>query len=297
MPESSNRIQEDYLHEIVENMLKHQKQIIYAGDVKKEVYDKIMQLVAIYSGSIIDVTRNDTITDINNIPLCLYPIYTPIISVAGVGEKTDKFSVQLAIKTYLEEKGYQVALAASRHTSIFLPNTYPFPGFMDANIPTEYKIVLYNHFIKKIEQEKKPEVIITGIPGGIMPTSKLQVSHFGIHAFEILNAMNPDFLLMRLYGNNVSEKYVSELKQIMKYKFMADIDCFYLSSTGQDVFTVNRSMPIEYFSRKQADIKKLKPKLEADTDKQEKIYTETEIEIMGQYMIDCLNENVETEVL
>lgn len=65
-----------------------------------------------------------------------------------------------------------------------------------------------------------------GVPEGIMPISKFQVGHFGIHAFEVLNAVNLDFFVMCLYGNNV---------------------------TAQDVFTVNRSIPIEYFSRKQSD--------------------------------------------
>ena len=118
---------------------------------------------------------------------------------------------------------------------------------MNGGIPPEYKIILYNHFIKKIEEEEKPEVIIIGIPGEIMPISKVQPGHFGIHAFQILNAVNPDFLIMSLYGNEISGKYVKELKQIMKYKFVANIDCFYLGNYAQDVFTVNRSRPIEYF--------------------------------------------------
>lgn len=119
---------------------------------------------------------------------------------------------------------------------------------MDANIPSEQKIILYNHFIKKIEQEEKPEVIILGVPEGIMPISKFQAGYFGICAFEILNA-------------------------------------------------VNRSIPIEYFSRKQSDIEDLRIKLESDTDKQEKIFTESSVEIMGQYIIDCLNDNAEMETL
>ena len=90
---------------------------------------------------------------------------------------------------------------------------------------------------------------------------------------------------------------MSEMKQIVKYKYMSDIDCFYLSDTAQDVFTVNRSIPIEYFSRKQADIENLRTKLAADTNGLEKIFTETSVESMGQYIIECLNENVEMELL
>ncbi len=295
--DSLNKLQDGQLYEVIENMLKHNKQILLARAVQKTVYNKISELVKDYSGNMIDVMKTSEISDIEISPMVLHDIYTPIICVAGVGEQTDKFLVQLSTKRYLEEKGYHVVLVSSRKNSVFLNNTYTFPGFMDTNIPSEQKIILYNHFIKKIEQKEKPEVIILGVPEGIMPISKFQVGYFGIHAFEILNAVNPDFLVMCLYGNNVTDKYVTEIKQIVKYKYMTDIECFYISGTAQDVFTVNRSIPIEYFSRKQSDIEDLRIKLESDTDKQEKIFTETSVGIMGQYIIDCLNDNAEMETL
>lgn len=294
---SANKIQDDQICEVLEDMLKHGKKVLFARVVQEPVYSKILQLVKKYSGNMIDVMKANEISDIDISPLALHDIYTPIICVAGVGEQTGKFEVQLAIKRYLEENGYHAILVSSRNDSVFLNNTYSFPDFMDSNIPSEQKIILYNHFIKKIEQEERPEVIILGVPEGIMPISKFQVGYFGIHAFEILNAVNPDFLVMCLYGNNVSDKYVSEMKQIVKYKYMSDIDCFYLSDTAQDVFTVNRSIPIEYFSRKQADIENLRTRLAADTDGLEKIFTKTSVESMGQYIIECLNENVEMELL
>lgn len=295
--DSSNKIQDEQIYEVIENMLKHNKQILLARSVQETVYNKILQLVKNHSGSMIDVMKENKVSDIDISPLAIHDIYTPIICVVGVGEQTDKLLVQLSTKRYLEEKGYHVVLVSSRNNSVFLNNTYPFPDFMDSNIPSEQKIILYNHFIKKIEQEEKPEVIIVGVPEGIMPISKFQVGHFGIHAFEVLNAVNPDFLVMCLYGNNVTDKYVTEIKQIVKYKYMTDIECFYISGTAQDVFTVNRSIPIEYFSRNQDDIEVLRTKLESDTNKQEKIFTEKSVEIMGQYIVDCLNDNVEMEML
>lgn len=295
--DSSNKIQDEQLYEVIENMLKHNKQILFARTVQETVYNKILELVKKHSGNMTDVMKANEISDIDINPLALHDIYTPIVCIAGVGEQTDKFLVQLSTKRYLEEKGYHVVLVSSRNNSVFLNDTYPFPNFMDSNIPSEQKIILYNHFIKKIEQEKKPEILIMGVPEGIMPISKFQVGYFGIRAFEILNAVNPDFLVMCLYGNNVTDKYVTEIKQIVKYKYMTDIECFYISGTAQDVFTVNRSIPIEYFSRRQSDIEDLRIKLESDTDNQEKIFTETSVEIMGQYIIDCLNDNAEMEML
>ena len=241
--------------------------------------------------------QSEQCINVNTISAKLYDIYTPVINVAGIGERTDKFILQLAVKDYLERQGYHVILVSSRDNSMYLDNVYALPAFMNGLIPPEYKIILYNNFIKKIEEEEKPEVIITGIPGEIMPISKVQPGHFGIHAFQILNAVNPDFLIMSLYGNEISGKYVKELKQIMKYKFVADIDCFYLSNYAQDVFTVNRSRPIEYFLINEEDKKHLRDNLKSEVEHDEKIYIDTEIELLGQYIIDCLHENFETEVL
>ena len=289
--DSVNNVQDKQIYEIVEEFLKHNKQILLSRHIQKETYDDLVQLVNKYSGKLVNLLQNEQYINFNTIPAKLYDIYTPIIDIAGIGEKTDKFFLQLAVKDYLERRGYRTTLVSSRDNSMYLDNVYSLPAFMNGGIPPEYKIILYNHFVKKIEEEEKPEVIIIGIPGEIMPISKVQPGHFGIHAF------NPDFLIMSLYGNEISGKYIKELKQIMKYNFVANIDCFYLSNYAQDVFTVNRFRPIEYFLINEKDKKQLRDNLKNEVEYEEKIYIDTEIEMLGQYIIDCLNENFEIEVL
>lgn len=295
--DSVNHVQDKQIYEIAEEFLKHNKQILLSRHIQKETYDDLVQLVNTYSGELVNLLQSEQCINFNTIPAKLYDIYTPIIDIAGIGEKTDKFLLQLAVKDYLERQGYHTILVSSRDNSLYLDNVYSLPVFMNGGIPPEYKIILYNHFIKKIEEEEKPEVIIIGIPGEIMPISKVQPGHFGIHAFQILNAVNPDFLIMSLYGNEISGKYVKELKQIMKYKFVANIDCFYLGNYAQDVFTVNRSRPIEYFLINEKDKIQLRDNLKNELEYEEKIYIDKEIEMLGQYIIDCLNENFEIEVL
>lgn len=295
--DSVNSLQDKQIYEIVEEFLKHNKQIILSRHLQKKTYDDLVKLVNKFTGNLVDLLQSEQYMNVDTIPAKLYDIYTPIISVAGIGERTDKFLLQLAVKDYLEKQGYHVILVSSRDNSMYLDNVYALPVFMNEVISSEYKIFLYNHFIKKIEEEEKPEVIIIGIPGEIMPISKVQPGHFGIHAFQILNAVNPDFLIMSLYGNEISGKYVKELKQIMKYKFVSNIDCFYLCNYAQDVFTVNRSRPIEYFLINEKDKKHLRDNLKVEVEPEEKIYIDTEIEMLGQYIIDCLHENFETEVL
>ena len=42
----------------------------------------------------------------------------------------------------------------------------------DEGVSEKKKILMYNHYLKWIEQSEKPDVILVGIPGGIMPDSK-----------------------------------------------------------------------------------------------------------------------------
>lgn len=295
--DSVNSLQEELLYQLAEDAFKHKKQVIVTRKAPANGYAKLMKLAEKYAGILRDMSRREDAPETEGILLQLDNIYTPVISVAGIGERTDKFILQLALKEYLESQGYKTAVVSSRSNSFFLHNVYPFPQFMEAAIPNEYKIVLYNHFIKRIELEDKPEVIITGIPGGIMPISKLQAGTFGIRAFEVFNAVTPDFLVMCLYGNDITDKYINELKNIMRYKFAADIDGIYLSNTTQDVFTVNRNMPVEYLVRGQERIEKLKADLESCADNKYKIFTAMNPEALGRYAIECLNENAQSEVL
>lgn len=295
--DSINNLQDKQLYEIAEEFLKHNKKILLSRHIQKETHNNLVQLVNKYSGKLVDLLQSEQCINFNTIPAKLYDIYTPVIDIAGIGERTDKFLLQLAVKDYLERQGYHVILVSSRDNSMYLDNVYSLPVFMNEIIPSEYKIILYNHFIKKIEEEEKPEVIIIGIPGEIMPISKVQLGHFGIRAFQILNAVNPDFLIMSLYGNEISGKYLKELKQIIKYKFAANIDCFYLSNYAQDVFTVNRFRPIEYFLINEKEKKQLRDNLKIVVEGEEKMFIDTEVEILGQYIIDCLNGNFEIEVL
>lgn len=77
--ESSNKIQDEQLYGIIENMLKYNKQILLARTVQETVYNKISELVKDYSGNMIDLMKADEISDIDISPMALYDIYTPII--------------------------------------------------------------------------------------------------------------------------------------------------------------------------------------------------------------------------
>lgn len=59
-------------------------------------------------------------------------------------------------------------------------------------------------------------ISISGSSYGQQGYSSINVNskQYKAAAAEYLDAVNPDFFVMCLYGNNVTDKYVTEIKQI-----------------------------------------------------------------------------------
>ena len=161
-------------------------------------------------------------------------ISTPVIFVAGISERTEKYYIQLALRHKFKSKGYSVAqIGTKNYCDIF--GFHPFPAFMFSSELSELsKIILFNHYVKKIELTEKPDVIIIGIPGGIMPLDTEFNNRFGITAYEISQAVSPDAVIMSVLYENLPQEYFEEINLTAKYRFGFEIDCFNISNTKFD---------------------------------------------------------------
>lgn len=161
-------------------------------------------------------------------------INSPIVFVMGLSEDTNKFGVQLALRKKFMENGYKVSQIGSRSYSGFL-GFNPMPDFMFNNQVADYeKIMLFNRFVKNIEEEEKPDVIIVGIPGGIMPINSNFPNKFGITAFEISRAITPDATVLCTHYNMFYKEYFENIMLLLKYRFSAELSCYYVNNTMLD---------------------------------------------------------------
>lgn len=151
---------------------------------------------------------------------------TPIIFVIGAFERTNKFEIQLSLREKFIEMGYKVAQVGTRN-NCELVGFHSFPEFMmNKSFDETQKIVMFNHYIKKIEKEEQPDVIIIGIPGGTIPITDIHINRFGILAYEIYNAVSPDAVVLSiLYDNNLSKDKIEQIAKIHEDRFGYNIDC------------------------------------------------------------------------
>lgn len=177
----------------------------------------------------------------------LYDIDTPVIFVLGIGDKANKFEVQLALRENIIKMGYRVSQVGTRGYCELL-GFHSFPQFMYSNNLTESsKIILFNQFVKKLEKEK-PDVIIIGIPGGIMPFSNKLTNDFGIVAYEAAQAVAPDSAIFCCHYEDYNEEYFSKMVNTMRYRLGCIVDCFNMANSELDWMNSKEQNKIVYTS-------------------------------------------------
>lgn len=221
----------------------------------------------------------------------LQRIETPVVFVAGMGEKCNKFDVQMFLKTYLSNLDYKVCVVSSR-TNADLFGIHSFPEFMlHHDLDEASKIINFNHYVKKLEENEKPDIIIIGVPGGIMPVSEKHSEYFGIMAFEVFNAIKNDALLFCIHNNDYTKEYFDELQKLCQYRFHTDIDAFVVSNYAYDGFSLETEGQIKYLSFTNEEIDN------SISQYPENVYGNSTYEKLAENLLDILADYAECQVM
>ncbi len=161
-------------------------------------------------------------------------INSPVIFVYGLIEQVGKFDTQISLARYFTQKGYSPALISSRDYA-HLGGAIPSPGFLfEGNVPEHVKILMFNHYLKYIENFIKPDVMIVGVPGGILPFNARSHNRFGVTAYEISRAVSPDASILCIYQDDFDDNYFSQMSTMCHYRFSSPIDAFIIHNTAID---------------------------------------------------------------
>lgn len=252
--ESSHKLKFENIFNSIKEVVEHNINIIITRKLSKLEYVQIIELCesngvqctipfGLYNDGLV-VPEEEL--DYERIPL--ENINTPVIFISGICEMTNKKYVQLAIRKRLLDTGYKISqIGTENYCEMF--GFHSFPAFMNNNSINEtQKILLLNGYIKELEVTEQPDIIIIGVPGGIMPINKNNKINFGIYAYEIANSVNPDVVVMCLLNENYNSDYFSELQQLVKYRFNYAIDYYCISNYRMDQLSLEQVEEIKYIS-------------------------------------------------
>ncbi len=175
-------------------------------------------------------------------------IDTPIILLTGIAERTNKFEIQLTLREKIQKSGYKISQVGSRSYCEML-GFHSFPSFMFSSGVTEVnKVLMFNRFIKKIEETEEPDIIIIGVPGGIMPFNRMFTNKFGLLAFEISQAILPDVVIASLLYEDYKPEGFDIYANSIKYKLGFDVDFFNVANTQFDWARAYEEKVLSYLS-------------------------------------------------
>lgn len=200
------------LEEKINQAILHGKKIIYTRYSDNETYLRVKTIIPPNQLITLNTNQfNETNYEKIRQKRRWYDNNIPVLFVLGVSENTDKFEVQVSLRSNLIKKGYKVASVTSRRDSDIL-NMHPIPDFMFSTSDDEVeKILKYRWFIKQLELEEEPDLIIIGIPGGAIPYDRNRHNNFGIMAFEISNAVDCDYAILCSSAAHYDDDYFENI--------------------------------------------------------------------------------------
>lgn len=237
--DSNLPLPEKLLQTQLSKAIDHGKKIIYTRYRNKSEFNKMVKLIPPDK----DITAEVKLKIMDRVSKyrACYEINTPVIAVLGALENTDKYEIQAALREEFIARGYSVSSVSSRRDSDIL-GMHSIPDFMlESSLSGADKILQYNYYIKQIESEEKPEVIIIGIPGGAIPFDKFNHNDYGILTYEISRAVSFDCAIMTLpYFASFQDNFEKIGKEIYD-RFRISVDYFHMAAITEDI-TENREI-------------------------------------------------------
>ncbi|MFQ9516234.1 MAG: TIGR04066 family peptide maturation system protein [Eubacterium sp.] len=212
------------------NIDKYKEIIAYAETMKKKVIvsKELSQLVDEKDG--VNVIKNNGWKSTE--PEYLHEISVPVITVMSLGENSGKFELQLALGEYFKSEGYNVIQYGSSEVSEFF-GIKQLPNFMYKEYSLVKKVKLLNQYIYEEVQENKPDIIIIGCAGGIMPYNRYVHNYYAEIPIIVSKALEIDINLLVLYfdkRDTVNEQFIDAIEVYCKENFGCETNMFTMSN-------------------------------------------------------------------
>lgn len=156
-------------------------------------------------------------------------IETPIVSVAGVVPVTQKYQIQLDLLNNFNKDGYKVILIGTGCLNELMGSYSIDDVLYCRNLSEVHRIHYFNNFIKEIEKQEEPDVIIIGVDDPLLPLSTRHSFNYGIYASELYSAFTPDVSIIALMNGTYNDEFYDEFDKLCKFKYNFEASAYFVS--------------------------------------------------------------------
>lgn len=205
-----------YGMDLVDQAIQAEKNFVVFDFVLRDIIQKKVIKLGLSNKIYTPEVGQDTFLDFVNFKH-LPKVTTPVLVVIGTGSRQGKFTTQLRIKQILQDMGYRIAHISTEPHGEILGANFSFPiGYNNTvNISSEDKIQFLKYLMKGVQEFIKPDLILSGVQGSLIPLSKtyegdvtLPISFlYGTQADAFICTISPDDTLERIKRNTDTAKF------------------------------------------------------------------------------------------
>lgn len=160
----------------------------------------------------------------------LFEIKTPIVAVAGLGANCGKFECQIQLKHHVESMGYRPLCISANSLAAYV-GMESLPEFLfEQTLSFPQKVSRINHFLYDLCAKNKPDVLIIGMPGGLLPISEKDTNFYGEIPLVLSAALRIDACVLGFYyRNQTTDDYLQRIAAYHQQKLRLPIAAFYMA--------------------------------------------------------------------
>ncbi|NKB72394.1 MAG: S8 family serine peptidase [Candidatus Latescibacteria bacterium] len=190
----------DLLRESIQTALDHDCHVFSFLAVPRDTYGDLYQLAAskglqlVYPG----LSSEEIHQALSPEAASLSPVDAPVLGVFGTSSQQGKFTLQLALRRHLINRGYKVGQVGTEHHSALFGMDLAFPMGYASNVllPLQCYVPFLDYCMRQICQLKQPDIILVGSQSGTIPYDVHTHSTHSMTSSAFLLGTKPDACIL-----------------------------------------------------------------------------------------------------
>ena len=135
----------------------------------------------------------------------------PVVGVFGTSSQQGKFTLQLALRQKLIERGYKIGQLGTEHHSMLFGMDFSFPmGYArPKEMPLQYYGPYLDHKMREINAVKKPDIMLVGCQSGTIPYDVVNHNSHMEPSIHFLLGTKPDACIL-VVNSTDSDEYIQD---------------------------------------------------------------------------------------
>lgn len=163
-------------------------------------------------------------------------VSVPVILICGLTDDINMLTLQLELRNELKKEGIKVSQVGSFDFCEFL-GFHSFPkDFPSINTTYPQIIDCFRQYVYDIINTELPDIVVIGIPGGIMPYNKYINNDYGFWTHIVSSAVNVSYAFVCIpfmEKQFYSDEYFNLLDNLLYYKFAIRNKTYFVSNIAK----------------------------------------------------------------